>query len=117
MINVSTFAGCFALRPRSAADNADKEAECHALCLFFWNTSSPDRLAQSVSDKDGRFALETLDAGEFIVSVVAANYRAAARVVSFDFDDGNGASIQFRLERSPYCERDPRAGRLGELQR
>ena len=50
--------------------------------ISLWNAFSPDRLAQSVSDKDGRFALETMDAGEFIVSVVAANYRAAARVVS-----------------------------------
>ena len=62
-------------------------------------------IRQTRTDARGRYALETVDSGQFIVVVSHPRYAVDAKVVEFRYDDGESATIAFRLRHHEICER------------
>lgn len=72
--------------------------------VTLWNVFSPTRISQTRSDKQGRFSVQTVDSGQFIISAVSPNFLAATHIANFEQADGSDVVIDFVLQQTEYCK-------------
>jgi hypothetical protein len=61
--------------------------------------------AQVRTDSGGRYAIETEDSGQYVITAVGLNYRAASDTIVFAHSDGSSAAVHFRLRPEPACSK------------
>lgn len=71
--------------------------------ITLFDAFSGARRGQTRSDREGNYALDTYDVGQYVVTVAMPGYLAVSTAVDFRFDDAAAVRRDFRLSRSAPC--------------